>query len=139
MIKIFGADRCYRTGEKTFVFVRDNSTEDITVSDVYAFRRSIKEDIKAAVGFSYGPRTPEALYHEAKKQCLINMESLREAEKEVYGQTSEYDPNSDGYYNDIPADIEAEESESMSKDLILKSVGLVIAGIVIIILAFIFL
>lgn len=140
---VFGNENCYRTGGDEFAVILEGIEEDVVKERIERFRIELKSkeckqrengaqiDMKAAIGYAYGK----------KKDSVRNV--CKKADENMYVDKHQlkqiYDPNYDGYYNDVKAQYE-EMKVDFDRENMHKAIMVVLAVVVFMIfyIAFIF-
>lgn len=138
---VFG-NNCYRMQEGEYCVVLSQIHENAVISRIENFRYELRKkekelresgkqlDIKVAVGYLYGVSGQDAadVYAKAREYMLEEKKRMKQI----------YDPNYDGYYNDVK--VEHEESRvEIDRENIHKAVIVVLGAVGFLILYYIFL
>lgn len=109
MQEVFG-NNCYRIGEDEFAVVLERVNEKSIASRMDSFQDALRQserklreegkqlDLKVAVGYAYGSSTVTA--HDVENEAKTKMNSTKKQMKQIYN------PNYDGYYDDVKAEYE---------------------------------
>lgn len=141
LVAVFG-DNCYRTGEDGFAVILSGINENVIRERILKFQTELKNrefrqaesgvqiDMKAAAGFGTGDgrMTMREIFECANQK--LSAEKMR--------MKSVYNPNYDGYYNDVKAQYEELKVE-IDRENIHKAVLVVIVFIITMIIYFMFL
>lgn len=138
---VFGNDNCYRTGGDEFAVILEGIEEETVKERIERFRVDLKGrerkqrengaqiDMKAAVGYAYGQKPSEI-----KNVCEKADESMYEDKHKI---KQIYDPNYDGYYNDVRVQYE-ELKVDIDRDNLHKAALVIIALVIFLIFYFVF-
>lgn len=138
---VFGNDNCYRTGGDEFAVILEGIEEETVKERIERFRVDLKSrerkqrengaqiDMKAAVGYAYGKKPSEI-----KNVCKKADESMYEDKHKI---KQIYDPNYDGYYNDVKVQYE-ELKVDIDRENLHKAALVVIALVIFLIFYFVF-
>lgn len=138
-LKTAFGDNCYRTGGDEYIIVLEGIREEVVEEKIEIFRKALIQaekrqdvqlDIRAAVGYAFGDgyHTVKEIAEEADKAMYQNKRALKEI----------YNPNHDGYYDDVKAEYEEVKAE-LDRDNIHKAVITVIITIAAILFSIFFL
>lgn len=139
---VFGGDNCYRTDGDGFAVILSGISEGVIRERILGFKKELRNrerrqaedgvqiDMKAATGFGTGDGRM------AMEEITGRAEKMLEEEKTRL--KSVYDPNYDGYYNDVKAQYEELRVE-INRENIHKAVMVVILFIITMIVYFLFL
>ena len=152
MKKVFGEEHCYRTGGDEFACLLEGVREKVMEQKLQAFYKEMahKEEelpeeekfpISCAIGVAYGDGlhsikeilelADQRMYENKREMKAERTDNNTSAESPK--QDGEFNPNFDGYYNDVEAAIEEEEKE-FSKEQFGKALGLIVGTIAFIII-----
>ena len=138
---VFGSDNCYRTGGDEFAVILEGIEEKTVKERIERFRVDLKGrerkqrengaqiDMKAAVGYAYGQKPSEI-----KNVCEKADESMYEDKHKI---KQIYDPNYDGYYNDVRVQYE-ELKVDIDRENLHKAALVIIALVIFLIFYFVF-
>lgn len=138
---VFGNENCYRMGGDEFAVILEGIEEDVVKERIGRFRVELKGkerkqrengaqiDMKAAIGYAYGKKKDSA--KSVCKKADENMYADKHQLKQIY------DPNYDGYYNDVKAQYE-EMKVDFDRENMHKAIMVVLAVIVFMIFYFTF-
>ena len=137
MKKSFG-NNCYRLHGDEFIVILVGIKKDVIESKIEVFNKLLQQEennqtepmiIQAAVGFSYsdGKSSVPEIVELADKEMYKNKRAIKEI----------YNPNYDGYYDDVKAEYEGYKKE-LDKDNLKKVVMTIVIAIIAIILSIVF-
>lgn len=151
---IFGEENVFRVGGDEFAVLLEGERSAAIDSKIEEFRMFLEEEmehrgndfeISASVGFAYGDgiKSIRDIVDEADSQMYLAKKDYKEKESDIE-ETKKiksempflngvYDPNADGYYDDVKV-LEEVEDNKLSNEVILKMVGIVVGGIFFIII-----
>lgn len=151
----FGEENVYRMGGDEFEVVLEGERSGSVDEKVERFHQLLEEkeeemehkfEITASVGFAYGDGilSVKEIMDQADSKMYEDKKQKKEEDKtkaaaEEYNAVRsnnatplsgvKYNPNADGYYNDVKV-IEEEEDVKLSNEVILKAAGIVVGAIV---------
>lgn len=140
MKNVFG-NNCYRIGEDEFCVVLKLINKNVVESRIESFRYELQKkekelreagkqlDLKIAIGYSHG--TSEQSAAEVYECAKMQMKDDKSRMKKIY------DPNYDGYYNDVKAEYEEIKVE-IDRENVHKAVMLIFAAAVFMIFYYLF-
>lgn len=140
MKNVFG-NNCYRIGEDEFCVVLKLINKNVVESRIESFRYELQKkekelreagkqlDLKIAIGYTHGTsgQSADEVYSCAKE----HMQDDKSRMKKIY------DPNYDGYYNDVKAEYEEIKVE-IDRENVHKAVMVVLAAIVFLVFYYLF-
>lgn len=138
---VFGIDNCYRTGGDEFAVILEGIDEDVVKERIERFHIDLKGrerkqrengaqiDMKAAIGYAYGKKVSNI--KDVCKKADANMYEDKHKIKQVY------DPNYDGYYNDVKVQYE-EMKVDIDRENLHKALLVILALIIFMIFYFVF-
>ena len=138
---VFGAN-CYRIGEDEFAVVLEKISEKVVINRIGSLHGLLKQqekklraegkqfDMKMAVGYAYGDSSMTV--SDVEEKAVAKMQANKKQMKQVYN------PNYDGYYNDVKAEYE-EIKVQIDRDNMHKVIMLLIGFAVFMAFYFIFL
>lgn len=152
LTEVFGQDNVYRIGGDEFSVLLEGEREGAINGKIEAFETILKDkeaalpegekfEIGASVGFAYGDgiKTVSDVLNEADGYMYESKRKSKEApyETEVTEDMKpknpisdgKYNPNADGYYDDVKVLEEAEDAR-LSTEVLLKSAGVIIGTII---------
>lgn len=152
LAEVFGEDNVYRIGGDEFSVLLEGEREGVINGKIETFNNILKEkedalpenekyEIGASVGFAYGDgiKTISDILNEADGYMYESKRKSKEApyETEVTEDMKpknpisdgKYDPNADGYYDDVKVLEEAEDAR-LSTEVLLKSAGIIVGTII---------